>query len=115
MKVINLSSVDNSVKLRFRTAPNVPIGDITYIGRGSIWGNPYGVTGMKSKFPITYLPTLEDVLMAYEQHVRNSPSLISKLNTLRGQRLACFCAPRPCHGDVLIRLVEEYAVGGEYG
>lgn len=26
---------------------------------------------------------------------------------LRGKVLLCFCAPNPCHGDVLVRLAEE--------
>jgi hypothetical protein len=26
------------------------------------------------------------------------------LDELRGRDLVCFCAPRPCHGDLLLRL-----------
>lgn len=31
-----------------------------------------------------------------------------RLRVLRGQRLGCWCAPEPCHGDVLVRLLAEF-------
>ena len=27
------------------------------------------------------------------------------LDELAGKRLGCYCAPKPCHGDVLVELV----------
>lgn len=69
-----------------------------YIGRGSIWGNPFkiGVHG-----------TREDVIAKYESHVRRSPELILKLPELYGHRLGCYCNPKECHGDVLVKLCKE--------
>jgi hypothetical protein len=29
---------------------------------------------------------------------------MASLDELRGLVLGCWCAPRPCHGDVLVRL-----------
>lgn len=69
-----------------------------YIGRGSIWGNPF-VIGRHG--------TREDVVRAYEQLLASSPDLIAQLPTLRGKRLGCFCAPLACHGDVLKKWAEE--------
>jgi len=31
-------------------------------------------------------------------------NLLRALDKLRGSDLVCFCAPRPCHGDLLLRL-----------
>lgn len=28
-------------------------------------------------------------------------------NELKGYDLACWCAPRPCHGDVIIEILKE--------
>jgi hypothetical protein len=78
------------------------------IARPTKWGNPYCVEGMKSKYPCIYLPTLEEVLIEYEKYIRSRPDLIAALPELRGKRLGCWCAPEPCHGDVLIRLLDEY-------
>lgn len=35
-----------------------------------------------------------------------------KLLELKGKRLGCWCKPAPCHGDVLVELIEELS-GGE--
>lgn len=33
-----------------------------------------------------------------------------RLKKLRGKRLGCWCAPAPCHGDVLVRLLQEFGI-----
>jgi hypothetical protein len=33
--------------------------------------------------------------------------LLRALDELRGRDLVCFCAPLPCHGDLLLRLANE--------
>lgn len=78
-----------------------------YIGRGkdSSWGNPYThiPTGTLAKFVVPY----HQVLAKYEEHVRSSTVLMNRLGTLRGCVLGCFCKPKACHGDVLVKLFEE--------
>ena len=75
------------------------IGTYTYIGRPSIWGNPYniGIDG-----------TREEVIDKYEQYIRSRPELLAKLQTLSNSTLGCWCKPKQCHGDILIKLLEEY-------
>lgn len=78
-----------------------------YIGRankwlgleGSKWGNP---------FPMKKESEREDVLMRYEEHIRNSKRLWRSLPELRSKILGCYCFPRSCHGMVLIKLLDEY-------
>lgn len=69
-----------------------------YIGRGSIWGNPFiiGKDGNR-----------EEVIEKYEEYLVNSPELLKKLPELRGKTLACFCAPKACHGDVLAKYASK--------
>lgn len=71
-------------------------GDI-FIGRPSRWGNPYRI--MPSQ-------TREDCVAKYRALILTQPNLLALLPTLAGKRLICFCAPLPCHGDVLADLVE---------
>ena len=76
-----------------------------YIGRmmpqyglvGGKWHNPYwaGRDG-----------TREEVIARYERHLHDS-GLIAAVHELRGLDLVCWCAPEPCHGDVLLRLANE--------
>lgn len=67
-----------------------------YIGRGSIWGNPY-VIGKDG--------TRAEVLAQYRTYLESSPDLLSQVYNLRGKTLGCYCAPLSCHGDILA----EYA------
>jgi len=69
-----------------------------YIGRGSIWGNPFriGVHGDRA-----------EVIALYEKWIRAHPTLLKQLFRLRGKRLGCYCKPAACHGDVLVKLMKE--------
>lgn len=66
-----------------------------YIGRPSIWGNPF-VIGEDG--------TRDEVVDKYREWLLNNPELITKLPELAGKTLACWCAPNRCHGDVLLEL-----------
>jgi hypothetical protein len=68
-----------------------------YIGRPSIWGNPFviGRDGDRA-----------EVIRKYEAWLMRHPRLLARVAELRGKVLGCFCAPLPCHGDVLARLAE---------
>ena len=71
-----------------------------YIGRGSPYGNPY-VIGKDG--------TREDVIRKFEEDIL--PSL--GIEPLRGYDLVCFCAPQACHGDsILKKLNNDELVGG---
>jgi hypothetical protein len=67
-----------------------------YIGRGTIWGNPFqiGIDG-----------TREEVIGLYKQYARNNKVIQSRLQELKGQRLGCSCKPAICHGDVLVEML----------
>lgn len=69
-----------------------------YIGRGSKWGNPY-VEGRDG--------TREEVIERYRRRMERRKDLIEDLDELRGMRLGCFCKPLPCHGDILIEMMER--------
>ena len=81
-----------------------PEGSV-YIGRAapggwrqSKWHNPYreGKDG-----------TREEVIEKFEQYLCDSPALLDQINELRGKNLVCWCAPLPCHGDVLLVLANR--------
>ena len=67
-----------------------------YIGRPSKWGNPF-VVGKDG--------TREEVIAKYRAHVLGDAQLLAAARTeLRGKVLGCWCAPLPCHGDVLVEI-----------
>jgi hypothetical protein len=69
-----------------------------YIGRPSKWGNPFAI-GRDG--------TREQVIERYQRWLGLQPQLLEQLGELEGKTLGCWCAPRPCHGDVLARLAAE--------
>lgn len=72
-----------------------------YIGRPSFWGNPYmlGKDGDR-----------DEVLQKYKEYAANNPKLVKAAQSLlRGKDLYCFCAPKKCHGDVLLQIANETA------
>lgn len=72
-----------------------------YIGRGSIWGNPFTVQEHGR----------DRCIQLYKEYIIerlcNEPELVQQLLSLRGKRLGCFCKPQACHGDVLVELYEH--------
>jgi Domain of unknown function (DUF4326) len=69
-------------------------------GRGSRWGNP---------FRTPRDGTREQVIAKYERWLLRQPELMAALPELRGKVLGCWCAPKPCHADGLLRLANEDA------
>lgn len=67
-----------------------------YIGRPSIFGNPY-VIGKDG--------TREQVIEKYQKYIWNAPRVLSRLSELHGKDLVCHCSPQACHGDVLEKMV----------
>eukprot|EP00128_Syssomonas_multiformis_P006581 Colp12_sorted_trinity150504_noHs@34497 len=55
--------------------------------------------------------TRKGVMIKYEKYIRDrlrtDPGLKEQLKALRGKKLGCWCHPEPCHGDVLVKLIEE--------
>lgn len=98
------------VTLRFAPSPSMPQTHVVrcrrepydlYIGRPSIWGNPFVIGRDGDRV---------EVIRKYETWLLQQPRLLAQLVELRGRVLGCWCAPLPCHGDVLARLAD--ALGG---
>lgn len=87
---------------------NMDDPDIIYIGRGSIWGNPYShKEGTKAQHKVA---SRDQAVDAYRRYlwgaIKNGVVTKEMLKELDGKRLACYCSPKRCHGDVLIAAIE---------
>lgn len=88
--------------------PDATGGKSRYPASDSLWANPFKLPKGKDK---------EDdrtsVIDQYETYIRerleNEPDLVEELLLLQGKNLGCWCTPKPCHGNVLLRLIEEYS------
>lgn len=102
--------------------------DYVYIGRGSIWGNPFKMnpcpTLKNNSLPpviaqkIAELYAIQEryrVINAYHAYLNYSFELQARLHELKDKHLVCYCSPKPCHGDVLVQAVVnlQYATVAE--
>lgn len=74
------------------------------IDRSSKWGNPYTHIKDRKTLAVYVVSTRAEAIECYEKWLRAQPDLMAALPTLKGKVLGCWCAPLPCHGDVLSRL-----------
>ena len=67
-----------------------------YVGRGSKWGNPFviGKDGVRS-----------EVIKKYIAYFENKLEFIKDIEELKGKNLVCYCKPKACHGDYLIKKI----------
>ena len=93
-RVVNVRTVDGTYDV--------------YIGRGSIWGNPY--THIYYADPahngVVLVSSREEAIERYEEWIETQPELLALLPTLKGKTLGCYCRPLACHGDVLARMAD---------
>jgi hypothetical protein len=79
--------------------------DTIYVGRPTVWGNPYAVGATLLSGETL---TAEKAVALYEQHLRENFDVSDIRHCLRGQDLACWCElDQPCHADVLLRVANS--------
>ena len=78
-----------------------------YIGRGSVWGNPFTHRDLSKTKAEFQTESREESIEKFEEWFLKQDHLTKRLDELRGKKLVCFCKPKSCHGDVLARLAEE--------
>jgi hypothetical protein len=88
-----------------------------YIGRGKDphslewgeWGNRFSHRESGSA-TVTRANSVEEAIESYRselwQRLRDGRLGVEKLAALKGKRLGCWCAPGPCHGEVLVAASE---------
>jgi hypothetical protein len=73
--------------------------NVIYVGRPSPFGNPFShEDGTLAQFKVA---TRAEAIARFEDYLLASSELQALLPALRGKRLACWCAPYPCHAEVL--------------
>ena len=77
---------------------NIP-ADAVYVGRPTRFGNP---------FPMHSEGERDKVCDQFEALVTSNPQFIASIKReLRGKDLVCWCAPKRCHADTLLRIANE--------
>lgn len=93
---------------RQRTAGwRMPPGAV-YVGRPSVWGNPYGASPaalIRCDDPAKAVKLFREMVAGECESLGRLPNYIA---SLRGRDLACWCRlDQPCHADVLLAVANS--------
>lgn len=81
-----------------RRPQEIPEGAVL-VDRTTRWGNPIRLEHEKDR---------GSVLAQYEEWLKTQPELIAAVKTeLKGKHLVCWCTPKACHANVLLRIANE--------
>ena len=91
-----------------------------YVGRPTIWGNPYvigkTIAECTGDHCFCVIETASDAVAEYRHDLllhetyKNVPPhpVVKRIGELRGRDLACWCPlDQPCHADVLLELANQ--------
>ena len=79
-----------------------------YIGRKtdsfekSKWANPFLISRTNSR---------EQAVSQFQQYILANSKLLQDLHELKGKNLGCWCFPKLCHGNILLKLLKEITSG----
>ena len=101
-----------TIAIHIKDAPPGWVGNnqYVYVGRPSIYGNPF--THIKSKTTLAeYLvETREEAVQKFKQYfyerLLTDIDFKEKVTTLKDKRLVCFCHPAVCHGNVIAKYLD---------
>lgn len=79
-----------------------------YIGRPSKFGNPFEI-GIDGDREVVIKKFKEWLKSGNNFNCKNATPekrimIINSLGDLKNKTLGCWCAPKPCHGDILVEL-----------
>lgn len=93
-----MAAIVDTVVVNMRTTSNYDVA----IDRSSPFGNPFHIGKDGDR---------QAVLQKYKQYFYRrceaDPEFRRRVMALRGLRLACWCAPQPCHGMIIVEYIES--------
>lgn len=101
---MGLTSVRNA-----RDDREIKEGEV-YVGRPSMWGNPFTFDGEDERSDRYHRASREEAIDAYRNWlwacIGSGAYTLASLRLLHGKVLVCWCSPLPCHADVLARAAD---------
>lgn len=71
-------------------------------GKDGYFGNPFYLSNESERAKI---------LLQYKQYfyhrIKNDAEFKLRISELKDKILGCFCSPKPCHGDIIAKYLDE--------
>ena len=101
-----------------RTNPGYQYDNVFYIGRGSILGNPYTSIQNRQTKAEYIVSSREESINLFDKYIQElienkDKDVCDFLNEIYKKAikddvyLACYCKPKPCHGDIIKRIIDS--------
>lgn len=83
-------------------------GDV-YIGRPSIFGNPYSHQDSEiAEFKVSSrTEAIARFKTYFDERLDSDLEFRKQVRALKGKRLVCWCSPLRCHGDIIAKYVDS--------
>jgi NAD-dependent dihydropyrimidine dehydrogenase PreA subunit len=106
--VISLKGKKNEWGSQLENCPT----DVVYIGRRFTMGGwDLKESPFCNPFKVTEDLPREEAIEKYREHINKKiekdPLLKNELASYKGKKLACWCFPEECHGDILCEIIEN--------
>jgi hypothetical protein len=104
-KLLDNEIPTRTLSLKITKVSNKDKGDSydVYIGRGTLWGNPYqmGQEGTRDEVIAKFAYDFEKRFLKFPEQFDVN------IEKLRGKTLGCHCKPAACHGDVIAKYLNS--------
>lgn len=83
--------------VNIRSLTPAALSSVARVDRSTVYGNPFRITTAKQRALV--IARFRKYWLADEQEWLRARAV----QELRGKDLACWCAPLPCHADILLK------------
>lgn len=82
-----------------------------YIGRGSIFGNPYTHLPLDKTKAGVQVKNRNEAIEKYREYfydrIENDSEFLDEVLRLKDKVLGCYCKPLDCHGDIIKEFLDK--------
>ena len=73
-----------------------------YIGRPSMFGNPFAMRDESQRNDV-----VEKFKKYFFKRLKSDSKFAIAVDSLKGKKIGCYCAPRRCHGHVIAQYLNK--------
>jgi len=109
--IVKLNILDHNIKTYRNGWMTLIIFIVVFIDKQRF---PKCSSNFANPFKIDKDGTRDEVIQKYKTYIikklKDNVFLQKELIQMKGKNIGCWCFPEPCHGDVLLELIDNYEI-----